>query len=430
MSRTRNIFFHGLGIALRRFPAFLWACVFSLGLALTFCFPLYTQVSSLLDHSLASQRLSSGFDLSVVIATAMQIHRDHVGEANAMTSHGSIVAYLALYFFLVPGTLFCYITRSKASLSNLLRHGIQHFWRFVRITLLTLIAAGIILGPLVVLQRRWAEFVDDRFVGRTSLFLTLGGALVVVLAASLLRLYFDLVEAYTVQLGTHARLSGRPDRRVRRTLRPAFRLLRRNLARAWGVFLLLTLLGSAIAFFATRTAMHMLAQPHVWPMFLVAQAGLFGMLFTRFWQRGAEASLVLQHPIEPEAESFVDREGYSHSRPIPTIVPAVPPPVPSAAKPQSPAANPDPDRPHHIEMLYNTDPLTPLYPAPLSPDDMLASSQTNEPATPADPIPNPEPAPPSLDEPDPGVFHHEPTRPREDAGSPSLDTSKESPEKP
>jgi hypothetical protein len=28
-----------------------------------------------------------------------------------------------------------------------------------------------------------------------------------------------------------------------------------------------------------------------------------------------------------------------------------------------------------------------------------------------DPIPNPEPAAPSLDEPDPGVFHHDPTRP-------------------
>jgi hypothetical protein len=28
-----------------------------------------------------------------------------------------------------------------------------------------------------------------------------------------------------------------------------------------------------------------------------------------------------------------------------------------------------------------------------------------------EPISNPEPAPPSLDEPDPGVFHHEPTKP-------------------
>jgi hypothetical protein len=51
----------------------------------------------------------------------------------------------------------------------------------------------------------------------------------------------------------------------------------------------------------------------------------------------------------------------------------------------------------------------------------LLSRQPLEPATPEtdlyptpasreDPIPNPEPATPSLDEPDPGVFHHNPTR--------------------
>ncbi len=29
----------------------------------------------------------------------------------------------------------------------------------------------------------------------------------------------------------------------------------------------------------------------------------------------------------------------------------------------------------------------------------------------SDPVPEPEPAVPSLDEPDPGVFHHDPVRP-------------------
>jgi hypothetical protein len=424
MSQKRSIFFHGLGITLRRFPAFLWTYFFNLGLALAFCFPLYRQLSHLLDRSLASQRLSTGFDLAAVISTATQIHADQAGQANAMTSHGSVIAYFVLYFFLVPGTLFCYVTRSKTRLSTLMRQGILHFWRFVRITVLTLIVSGIVLGALFLLQQRWAEFVDDRFVGRASLLLTLGGALILGLVASLLRLYFDLVEVYTVQLGTHTRPSGRSDRRVRKTLGPAFRLLRSHLARSWGVFLLLTLLGWGAAFFATRTAMHMLAQPRVWPMFLIAQAGMFAMLFTRFWQRGAEASLVLQHPIQPEAESFVEHEGYSYARPIPSIAPASAPPKPS---PQPVAAtHPDPDRPHHIEMIYNPGPLTPLYPAPLSPDDTLATSRATQAAVPADPIPDPEPAVPSLDEPDPGVFHHEPNRSHDSGKSKMTDSSKSS----
>lgn len=397
MARTRNIFFHGLSITLRRLPAFLWTYFLNLGLAVAFSFPLYKQLSRLLDHSLAAQRLSSGFDLSVVFSSIMQIHRGSASQAITTASSGSLPAYLLLYFLLVPGTLFCYLTRAHSSLSNLLRQGLLHFWRFVRITILALLAAFFILGPLALLQRRWADFVDDRFVGRTSLVLILAGTLIVLLVASLLRLYFDLVEVYTVQLGTHTRHSGRPDRRVRRTLAPAFRLLRTHFVRVWVIFLLLAIIGAAIAFFTTRVAMHMLAQSQVWPMFLVAQAGLFAMLFMRFWQRGVETSLVLQNPIVAEARIPIARQ------PHPVRSSPTPPPPPSIQ------AETTHDHPQHIEMIYNPDPLTPLYPAPLSPDDPLAQPTTSTPpSAPPDPIPNPEPAPPSLDQPDPGVFHHDP----------------------
>jgi hypothetical protein len=395
MPRTRSILVHGLGIALRRLPAFLWTYAFNLALALALCLPFKAQLSNLLDHSLAAQRLSSGFDLGTVAAAALQVHRSDTGQGSTMSSHASVPLFLLLYFLLVPGTLYCYLTRTHARLSTVIHQGLLHFGRFVRITLLTLLVAFFMLGPLALLQQRWSSFVDDRFVGRPALLLTLAGLLVVLLAASLLRLYFDLVEAYTVQLGTHGRPNGKPDRRVRRTLLPAFRLLRNHLARAWFVFLLLAALGALAAFLSGRTAMHMLAQPRVWPLFLVAQTGLFLMLFTRFWQRGAEASLILQHPILSEEAPPIKHE--------------IPPSAPPIAPPRSS------DRPHHVEMIYNPDPLTPLYPAPLSPDDPLIGFSAPEPESPSpsfppspDPIPNPEPASPSLDEPDPGVFHHDP----------------------
>ena len=79
----------------------------------------------------------------------MRLHSDRVGDADAMASHASIPAYLLIYFFLVPGTIFCYLTATRARLSTLLRQGLLHFWRFVRITLLTLLVAIIVLGPLV-----------------------------------------------------------------------------------------------------------------------------------------------------------------------------------------------------------------------------------------------------------------------------------------
>jgi hypothetical protein len=359
MSRRRSILFHGLSIALRRLPAFLWTYAFNLALAFIFSISIKLRLSAILDHSLAAQRLSSGFDLSAVAETFLHLNESQGGTGSSAGGL-SVLIFFILYFILVPGTLFCYLTHTRARLGTLLRRGLFHFWRFVRITIVSLIVVLIVLGPLSLLQRRWTDFVDDRLVGRSALALTLTGAAVVFLVASLLRLYFDLVEAYTVQLGTMLLPSGRPDRRVRRTFRPAFRTLRANFLRAWLVFLFLAALGVTALIFSARTTLHMLAQPRVWPMFLVAQAGLFLMLFTRFWQRGAEVSLILQNPIPPH--------------------PALADSYPATYRPTTAPPPPPPPEPTSI----------------LSPD----------------PIPNPEPASPSLDQPDPGVFHHDPQKPQ------------------
>lgn len=397
MPQKRNIFFHGLGITLRRFPAFVWTYLFNVGLALAFCIPLYRQLSEFMNHSLESQRLSSGFDVSVVLGAVMRIRGEQAGEVSAMTSHGSIIAFLIIYFLLVPGTLFSYLTSQPAKLSTLIYQGLLHFWRFVRITLLSLLVGLVILGPMMAAERQWDDFVSDRYVGRTALLLTLAGILAVLLIASLLRLYFDLVEVYTVQLGTHLRISGRPDRRVRRTLAPAFRLLRSNLVRIWLIFLLLAIAGAIIVFLTSRIAMHMLAQSHAWPMFLVAQLGLMAMLFLRFWQRGVETSLVLQHPITIKEDSYPEPEGsYRRATPLDTGVS----PPPEAVYH---------DRPRHIEMISNPDPLITIYPPPFSQEEPIVPDSSPLP----DPIPNPEPASPSLEEPDPGVFHHDPSPPKE-----------------
>ena len=371
MLERRNIFLHGLSLTLRRLPALLWTYLFNLLLAFLFSISLNLQLSKLLNHSLAAQRLSSGFDLGTIGETYLHLHEGPVGAAGAISGHASIPLFFIVYFLLVPGTLFCYQTDAPARLGTLLQQGLLYFWRFVRITLLTLIVSGLILGPLFVLQGKWADHVDDHIVGRPAFLLILAGNIVLFLVASILRLYFDLVEVYTVQLGQHLRPAlfgqrAKPDRRVRRTLAPAWRTLRSHFSEAWPIFLFLTLLGFAAVILTARISMHMLAQPRVWPTFLLAQFGLFVMLLTRFWQRGAETSLSLQNPIPS---------------------PALPHAFPTAGPADS------------------TDPLHPSRRIRLAPEPRDATPPTPE------PISNPEPAPPSLDEPDPGVFHHEPTKP-------------------
>jgi hypothetical protein len=368
MLERRDIFIHGLSLTLRRLPALLWTYAFNLSLAFLFSIGIHRELSTLLSHSLAAQRLSSGFDIGTIDETYFHLHESPVGAASTTLDHASIPLYLLVYFLLVPGTLFCYQTDTRARLSTLLHQGLLFFWRFVRITLFTLVISGLILGPLYFLQGKWTDYVDEHIVGRNAFFAILAGNILLFLVASILRLYFDLVEVYTVQLGLHLRSNGQPDRRVRHTLAPAWRTLRAHFSQAWPIFLFLTILGFAAVLLTARVSMHMLAQPRVWPTFLLAQLGLFLMLLTRFWQRGAETSLALQNPIA--------NSGLPPTRPMTTVA----------------------------DRLAPAEPLRPTRRIELAPE------QCSVPATP-EPISNPEPASPSLDEPDPGVFHHNPTKP-------------------
>jgi hypothetical protein len=367
MLERRNIFLHGLFLTLRRFPAVLWAYVFNLGLALLFTVGPHSQFSSIMDHSLAAQRLTGGFDIGTMAEALLHLQDGPTGSRTE--SYSAIPLYLLVYFLLVPGALYCYQTKSPARLSTLLHQGLLHFWRFFRITLLTIVISALILGPLAFLQGKWAEHVDKHAVERHAFFATLIGYILLFLVTSILRLYFDLVEVYTVQLGLRLRHNGKPDRRVRRALAPAWRTLRTHFSQAWPIFLFLTLLGAAAVILTARISMHMLAQPRVWPMFLLAQLGLFVFLFTRFWQRGAETSLALQYPIF-----------------TPSSLPILP-------------------------IVGKVNPVDPLHPNHPVPTPSLPTHEIRQPAPPLDPIPNPEPASPSLDEPDPGVFHHDPAKP-------------------
>jgi hypothetical protein len=362
MLERRNIFLHGLFLTLRRFPAVVWAYVFNLGLALVFSIRLHAQFSSIMDHSLAAQRLTGGFDLATAASTFLRL-QDGPSGRNAGT-FSAVPLYLLIYFLLVPGTLFCYQTKSSARLSTLFHQGLIHFWRFFRITLLTILVSALLLGPLIFFQGKWADHVDKHAVERPAFFAVLIGYIVIFLVASILRLYFDLVEVYTVELGLHLRHNGKPDRRVRRALAPAWRTLRAHFSQVWPIFLFLTLLGASAVILTARVSMHMLAQPRVWPTFLLAQFGLFFLLFTRFWQRGAETSLTLQNPI---------------FRPSPLPI---------------------------LPVVGKVNPVDPL-----QPNNPIPPNQISETAQILDPIPNPEPASPSLGEPDPQIFHHNPTKP-------------------
>jgi hypothetical protein len=359
----RSMLIHGLRLMLGNPGAVVWTYAFNVGIALVFSMRLHAQLSALLSHSLAAERLNSAFDLGTLGAAVERMSHNTL-SGGSTSNYLGLSFYLAVYFLLVPGTLFCYAHSVPSRLSIMASMGFQFFWRFVRITLLTVVISGVILGPLIGLNIVWSTYVEEQFTGVAVLLDELPGLILIALVAALLRLYFDLVEVYTIQVGDQFRPSGMPDRRVRRALLPALQTLRSNLARAYGMFLTLAMVGAVAVLLTGWIAVRTLAQPRVWPLFLLAQVGIFVMIATRFWQRAAETILVFDNPL---------------------ALPAVQ---------------------HELE---------PMEPSVRNVTTEIPDTETTHFA--GDAQSDPEPAAPSLPEPDPGVFHHEPSSapmPRDD----------------
>ncbi len=336
----RNLLSGGLAIAVRGLPALLWTYLLSLGVALLFSARFFGQWNALLSHSLAAQSLTSAFDIGTLGNGALRLS-ERVPGGNP-PSFGGLIVFSIVSFLLVPGALFCYAAPAPARLSTLLRAGIEHFWRFVRITLVTLVVGGILLGLLAALNNAISGKIDDHLVGRPAFILDAVGLIFLFLVASVLRLYVDLVGVYTVQLGLQTtRPNTRSDRRVRLTLKPAWRTLTRYFASAWLTFLLLTVLGLSVLALATRFLIGSLAQPRVWPAFLVMQLAILFDLFTRFWQRGAETVLAQNHPL-PFAPVASTQSAFTTAVPAPPAPPTHLHTPPGPITPRHPATHPEP----------------------------------------------------------------------------------------
>ena len=347
----RSPLLHGLSLTIRNPRPLVFTYFFNAAIAWLASAGLRTQYSEVTASSLAAQRLIGGFDLGVVFDATRRVSEGPHGIM--VTSALSIPVYLLVFFLFVPGTLYAYQTDKYLGLSGLLYKGVQGLLSFARIALLTLVIAIPVLGLASVVQAAWAHFLDNHILGMAGFALRLAGIFAVFLLACLLRLYFDLVEVHTVALGQTLRPNGKPDRRIRKALRPAFQSLRAHFGRTYTLFVALALLGGAAVYFLGFSALRHLAQPRAWPTLLLAQLGLFLMLFTRFWQRAAETILV-QRVFPPQRRSHV-----------------------------------------------------------FGPPTEVDRRASRAPASTPDPIPPSEPISPSLDVPDPGVFHHE-VAPRKD----------------
>jgi hypothetical protein len=281
-----SLLVQGFRLTLRNWPFVVWAYGVNLVFGLLAGIPFATGLAPYLDHSLAAQKIAGTIDLSYLGELEIHLRAANFLPIAIRTAGYLNLLQLLVLFFLFAGTIFAYVSAEPAQLSVLLRGGVAYFWRFVRAAVMAGGIAILILGVLVGVRAAVLDRLSATHFDRQIFVYWAASGAVVLLAALLVRLWWDLVEIYIVRNAMDGELQ------VRQALLPAFRLLLRHFFRAAGCFLLAGAAGVSALAFCLYLWKHLPAH-QVWIAGLLAQLGLFLLLASRFWQRGIEAALVM-----------------------------------------------------------------------------------------------------------------------------------------
>ncbi|MGC9291481.1 MAG: hypothetical protein ACP5EP_01990 [Acidobacteriaceae bacterium] len=286
--RDRSPLNAGLHLLLHNKRLLLWSYLANMLTGLGMGLAYHAQVSSILDHSLAAQRIAGRLDLSYLVELAQHTSRNGAGVHSLFPLLA--IVYVVVSFILAAGVYTVFSAGEKPTLAVVVRSGIDYFWRFVRLALFAALVSAPTLGVLFALRNVLLKHADKIYVERSFFFISTGTFLVVALVAVFLRLWFDIAEATVIRLGMEG------DRRVRRSIFPAFRLLRRRCCYNYSSYFLVGALGwLGFSFFlwlwtiAVPPRMVVLA-------WLVGQLGIGCVLFARIWQRGLVTAIVFSAP--------------------------------------------------------------------------------------------------------------------------------------
>jgi hypothetical protein len=307
-----NLLLQGFKLGLRNWPCVVWTYAFNLLFAVLAGIPLSSGLSLTLDHSLAAKNIAGTIDVSYLRELETQIRGTAFFPIAVHTAVWLNVLQVLVLFVLFAGSVFIFVSAEPPRLSVLLRGGIAYFWRFVRAAIVAGFAAILILGLLSGLRGLLLDRLGNVYVGRQIFLYSAISAGLILLVALLVRLWWDLVEAYIVRNAMDG------ERRILPALLPAWRLLSRHFFRVFGSFFVAGLAG-VFAFALCLFLWRLLPAHQVWIACLLAQLGLFLLLAGRFWQRGIEATLVMAADpprIALDAMEPEDEEAFEQGTPV------------------------------------------------------------------------------------------------------------------
>jgi hypothetical protein len=312
MTENKGLLGSGLGMVMRNKRYIVWLWLLDLLLTIYGTSAFREAAHTVLDHSLYSEKLLHGFDLSVMVEL---FARPEFGPMIAVTSPA---IYFAIMFFLatalfLPGIFQGYASTYRLPREDFFRACGRNLWRFIRLMIVAGIVMGIFAGILFSINGAVVKKAGESTNELLPFRLQMIGLAVIFLVMTTLRIWFDLAEADIV-------LSD--QRAVRKSIWAGLRHTFRNLGRLLASYVVATIVAAIILVGGLWVWIRFVPSESIFRAFILAQFILFLLLIPRFWQRGVAVSYWQQKMMVPVVTVQP-----------PTPQPIAPPPAPVASEP-------------------------------------------------------------------------------------------------
>jgi len=285
MNENPSLLLAGAHIARRNARYIVWFYLLNLIFAWWGAAAFGASAHRILDHSLYSDHLLHGMDLTV-LGELFSDPRFGSPAAPGAASTRLAVLYFFITFLAMPGVWLGYSLDHRISREEFFRICGHNLWRFLRLLCLFVIVAGIVSGILFGVQSGVVNAATRSSNERLPLILWLAILAIIFLAATVIRAWFDLAQVDAVI---------RDQTAVRKSVSAGFHAAREGGAHLLGNYLAIALAAGA-ALVGGILLWHAIVPPaSVLGAFLIGQLTLFLLLAMRFWQRATAAAFYVRH---------------------------------------------------------------------------------------------------------------------------------------
>ena len=264
----------GFGLLFRRQYLLWWVFAVNFVLAAMATLPAAASMAGVMGHSLYSNRLVTGFDVSVLIELLM---RPQVHGGTTLT-----LFPLIFFFFMLlaeGGILLSYRQDRRLGAGEFFGAGGKFFWRFVRLAVCLLVLLIPVFFAWNALSR-WSDRLSSNSPNPYAGFqVELAGGIILLLVFLALRLWFDMAQV---------RLVASDERSVLRALRWAFGTTLRHFGALYWLFLRISVASWLAVGVVFWIWMSLVPHEHMGLSFLLGQFALLFWLAARLWQRAGE----------------------------------------------------------------------------------------------------------------------------------------------